>query len=223
MIRALPLAVLAVFSIPTLRAEPKDWEPAIRAFESHDKESPPPEKPILFLGSSSTRMWDLKKSFPDFSTLNRGFGGSELSDTLRYFDRIVLPYRPRAILLYAGDNDIAIGETAAQVVADYKAFAAKVRSKLPDAHFAYLPIKPSLQRWDKWPEMKNANEAIRALTEADSHLHYLDTATPMLGEDGKPKPGLFLDDGLHLNQAGYELWNTIVEPWLKEGLRPAAP
>lgn len=215
MTRAVLLAALAVTPATVLVAKPKDWEPAIRAFEDQDLRATPPRNAALFVGSSSARMWDLAKFFPGVPTINRGFGGSELSDSLRYFDRIVLPFRPRAILLYAGDNDIAGGETAEQVVADYQAFAAKVREHLPDAHFAFLPIKPSLARWDMWPEMNKANEAIRKLTEADGHLHYLDTATPMLGDDGKPRPELFANDGLHLNDAGYQLWTTIVRPWLK--------
>lgn len=215
MLRFLLAAVLAVSATSVLAAKPKDWEPAIKAFEAKDKENPPPKNAALFIGSSSARMWDLEKFFPDVPTINRGFGGSELSDSLRYFERIVLPYGPRAILLYAGDNDIANGESAEQVVADYEAFAAKVRKHLPDTHFAFLPIKPSLARWDKWPEMHKANEAIRELTKADDHLHYLDTATPMLGDDGKPMPELFADDGLHLNDTGYTLWSDLVRPWLK--------
>ena len=212
-------AALLLSLVPITYAKPKDWEPSIKAFEEKDKASAPPKDPILFLGSSSIRGWNLKKSFPDCLTMNRGFGGSELSDSLMYFDRIVLPYRPRAILLYAGDNDINNGESAEQVIADYRAFAARVRAELPKAHFAFVPIKPSLKRWDKWPEMKKANDAIRKLTRADAHLHYLDTATPMLGQDGKPMPPLFKDDGLHLNEAGYQLWNEVVAAWFKEILK----
>jgi lysophospholipase L1-like esterase len=161
-------------------------------------------------------MWDLPSSFPGQPVLNRGFGGSELSDAIRYFDRIVLPYRPRLILLYEGDNDIGNGETPDQVVADYRRFAKLVRTKLPGTHFAFLPIKPSLKRWNLWPEMKRANEAIQQLCAEDDYLHHLDTITPMLGEDGKPMPALFEEDGLHLNPAGYRAWTRVVSSWLAE-------
>jgi lysophospholipase L1-like esterase len=208
-------AILLLAFMPAIYAKPKNWEPSIKAFEEKDKTTPPPENLILFIGSSSIRGWNLKKSFPDLPTLNRGFGGSELSDSIKYFDRIVLPYKPRAILLYAGDNDINNGESSAQVVADYKTFAAKVRTDLPNTHFAFLPIKPSLKRWQLWPGMRSANEAIRKLSEKDPHLHYLDTATPMFGKDGKPMPNLFKEDGLHLTEIGYALWNKVIAPWLK--------
>ena len=194
----------------------KNWDPSIRAFEEADQENPPPASPVLFVGSSSIRMWDLPSSFPDQPVLNRGFGGSELSDAIRYFDRIVLPYRPRLILLYEGDNDIGNGETPDQVVTDYRRFAKLVRTKLPGTHFAFLPIKPSLKRWNLWPEMKRANEAIQQLCAEDDYLHYLDTVTPMLGEDGKPMPALFEEDGLHLNPGGYRAWTRVVSSWLAE-------
>ena len=194
----------------------KNWDPSIRAFEEADRKNPPPASPILFVGSSSIRMWNLPASFPNQPILNRGFGGSEMSDAIRYFDRIVLPYRPRLLLLYEGDNDIGNGETPDQVVADYQRFAHLVRTRLPDTHFAFLPIKPSLKRWNLWPQMARANEAIHRLCEKDSHLHYLDIVTPMLGKDGKPKPALFAADGLHLNAAGYRAWTLVVSSWLAE-------
>ena len=211
----LPTTLLLLTALMSpLSAKPKNWDPSIRAFEKYDAENPHPEKSILFIGSSSVRMWKLKNSFPGLPTMNRGFGGSELSDSLQYFARIVLPYRPKAILLYAGDNDIGNGENAEQVIADYKAFAAKVRSQLPKTHFAFLPIKPSLKRWSLWPEMKKANEAIQKLATADSKLHYIDTVTPMLSEGGTPKKEFFIADGLHMTVDGYKAWTAIVAPWL---------
>ncbi|NIP93114.1 MAG: hypothetical protein GWO24_06505, partial [Akkermansiaceae bacterium] len=188
--------------------------PTIQAFEERDRENPPARDGVLFIGSSSIRRWDLKKSFPDLPAVKRGFGGSELSDSLRYFDRIVFPYRPRAILLYAGENDINNGETAEQVIADYESFAARVRSRLPDTHFAFLAIKPSPVRRDHWPEGSRANQAVRKLAEQDPNLHYLDTATPLLGTDNQPNPDLFHEDELHLSEAGYQIWNNLVRTWL---------
>ena len=196
------------------QAIPTSWEPSIRAFEALDQQSPPPEKPVLFVGSSSIRLWNLKKYFPGLPAINRGFGGSELSDSLHYFDRIVLPYRPRLVLLYAGDNDIALGTSADTVIANYQAFAAKVRSQLPRTHFAFLSIKPSVARHALWPEITRANNAIHRHTESDSSLHYLDIATPMLGDNRQPEPGFFMMDGVHLNRTGYQLWTNIAAPWI---------
>lgn len=198
------------------RATPKDWEPSIKAFEEADREAPPPENPILFLGSSSIRKWDLSSSFPDHFTINRGFGGSELSDAIRYFDRIVLPSHPRIIFLYAGDNDINRNKTAEQVVADYQTFAQLVRSKIPATQFAFIAIKPSIKRWHLWPEMKRANEMIHDLSQAHDNLHCLDIASPMLGPDGKLIREFFEKDGLHLNPAGYRVWTKVVTGWLEK-------
>lgn len=219
---ALFLLVLALMPAALTAAKPKDWEPSIKAFEIKDQKTPPPSDPILFVGSSSIRGWDLKKSFPQLPTINRGFGGSEVSDSIKYFDRIVTPYQPRLILLYAGDNDISNGESAEEVVADYQVFAKLVCSKLPQAHFAFLPIKPSIKRWNLWPEMKKANDAIRKLCENDKHLHYLDTVTPMMGKDRKPIESLFVEDGLHLSKSGYHKWNKVVLAWI-QGVTSAPP
>lgn len=212
LVRPIALLFLAFTALTT--AQPKDWEPAIRKFEEKDKASPPPKGAVLFIGSSSIRGWDLKKSFPGTKTINRGFGGSELADSIKYFDRLVTPCAPTIVLLYAGDNDISRGKTAEQVIADYKTFAALLHKKLPKAHFAFLPIKPSLKRWQLWPEMKKANAAIEKLAKAKPWLHYVDTATPMLQADSKLKPELFVKDGLHLSEEGYALWNKQVQAFL---------
>ena len=213
-VRILIATLLMGILVPLTLANPKDWEPSIQKFEAQDKKSPPPKDPILFVGSSSIRMWDLDKAFPNLPTMNRGFGGSEFSDVIKYFDRIVAAYQPRLILVYEGDNDIGRGKSAAEVTRDFHTFAKLVREKIPGAQLAFLPVKPSLKRWELWPKMKDANAAIEQACAQDNRLHYLDTVTPMLGADGKPKPGLFADDGLHLNEAGYAAWNKVVQQWL---------
>jgi lysophospholipase L1-like esterase len=167
-------------------------------------------------------LWDLAASFPDRDTINRGFGGSELEDSLHFADRIVIPHQPKVIFLYAGDNDIQGGKSAARVVDDYRKFVAKIHAALPQTGIVFLPIKPSLSRWEKWPEMKKANEAILGLSKKNPLLHSLDTAAPMLGQAGRPKPGLFQKDGLHLNRKGYAVWTEVVSDWLKANARAAA-
>lgn len=204
-----------VLTVMNAVAGPERWEEDIAKFEAAAKADPPPKGALLFVGSSSIRMWDLAESFPDCETINRGFGGSELEDSLHFADRIVIPHRPEVIFLYAGDNDIERGKSAARVVKDYRKFVAKIHAALPQTVIVFLPIKPSLSRWGKWPEMKKANEAIQALSKDDPLLHYLDTVTPMLGGNGSPKPGLFLKDGLHLNREGYLVWTKVVRDWLK--------
>ena len=188
---------------------PNRWEKNIRRFEARDKTNPPPKGKILFLGSSSIVRWNTDRLFPDHTTINRGFGGSQISDSLEFADRILLPYRPRTIVFYAGDNDIAAGESPQQILGDYKALVAKVRSELPKTRIIFVAIKPSTSRWKLWPKMKQANEAVAEFCKSEASLEYLDIAAPMLGADGKPKKELLASDGLHLSEAGYELWTSL--------------
>ena len=196
-----------------LAAEP--WEEDIQKFEQSDRQQPPPDHPIVFVGSSTIRLWDLAKSFPDLPAINRGFGGSTVADVVRYVDRIVLRYKPRAIVFYSGDNDIAGGKTPEQVAADFAALHKAIRAELPDVPIVFLPTKPSIQRWQLVEKMRDSNRRIKQLCESDPHLIYVDTATPLLGDDGKPRAELFQSDGLHLNDAGYKLWTSIVKPLLE--------
>ena len=191
------------------------WEGAIQRFEQQDRESSSPKNAILFVGSSSIRMWDLPKCFPDLNVVNRGFGGSQIADSLEFAPRIVLPYRPRIIVFYAGDNDINAGKTPEQVLRDFKAFVKIVRATLPETRIRFIAIKPSVQRWHLVDKMREANALILRFIEADDRLAYVDIDKPMIGEDGKPRAALFLADGLHLNEAGYRLWTSLVRPYLE--------
>lgn len=195
------------------------WEEVIARFEQEDLLNPPPGNPVLFIGSSSARKWDLPKYFPAINAINRGFGGSEIADSLYFADRIVLPYRPRLIIFYAGDNDIARGKTPASVAADFLAFAKKIQGALPNTKILFVAIKPSPSRWKHWPRMKQANDRIAAFCAKSDQLIFIDTAEQMIGTDGKPRKEFFERDGLHLSHRGYLAWSTLVQPHLnKAGL-----
>ncbi len=216
----LALAALLVTG-STTRAQEKHnfarWDKDIAAFEQRDREKRPVQRAILFVGSSSIRLWDLPKYFPGLDVLNRGFGGSEIIDSVHFAPRIVLKYRPRIIVFYAGDNDIAAGKKPEQVARDFRAFIKAVRGELPETKIIYIAIKPSIQRWRLIDRIREANRQIEAICKAGQHLAYLDIATPMLGKDGKPRPELFRRDGLHLNDRGYRLWTALLMPHLKAG------
>ena len=197
------------------------WEAEIRNFEELDRQSPPPANPILFVGSSSIRLWDVDRSFPGLPVLNRGFGGSTVADVVRYADRIVMNYKPRVIVFYSGDNDIAGGRAPEQVSADFAALLKAVRAELPDTRVVFLPTKPSI-RAGPGRKIRDSNRRIQALTKDDPLLIYADTAAPLLGDDGQPRAELYQADGLHLNEKGYELWTAIVKP-LIEKRRPSRP
>ncbi len=196
------------------------WEPSIAAFEKKDAESPPAEHPVVFVGSSSIRMWDLKATHPDLNAINRGFGGSIIADSLYFADRIILPYEPKAIVLYAGDNDIAAEMTPEEVAADFKKLSKLIETKLPGTPLLYIAIKPSVKRWDMWPDMKAANDLIAAYCAETADRYFVDIAPVMLGADGKPKAELFKSDGLHMVPEGYAAWKTVLDPILQKALSP---
>ena len=201
---------------------PEIFAKDIAAFVELDRRNAFPEGGVLFVGSSSIRMWPTRESFPDLPVINRGFGGSYMSDTLHYADKIVLPHSPRVIVLYEGDNDVQDGKSPEDVHGDFVRLVEFVHGKLPKTHLVYIPIKPSIARWEKWPTMQAANAAIEKTCAEDARLHYVDVATPMIGADGKPRGELFLDDGLHMNAKGYAEWSEVIGPLVKTLLKETA-
>jgi lysophospholipase L1-like esterase len=194
----------------------RQWEGDIRAFEQSDSAQKPPPKGILFVGSSSIRMWEtLANDFPDLPVINRGFGGSELHDVVHYANRIVLPYRPRVVVVYAGDNDLANGRKPEQVASDFRRFARTVHRTLPRARIVFVSVKPSPSRWNLADKMRTTNALVRRYVKTDRRLAYADVFTPMLGADGRPRRELFRDDSLHMTPAGYELWTSVIRPYLR--------
>ena len=191
---------------------PSRWEQTIAKFEAQDRDARPPAGGVLFVGSSSIRLWNLHEHFPDLPAINRGFGGSHVEDSLYFADRIVLPYRPRAIVLYAGDNDIAAGKSPQRVLADYRALVKAVHQELPKATITFIAIKPSLKRWALIDKIREANALVRRAAEGDERLSFVDIDKPMLGDDGRPRKDLLAADGLHLSPAGYKLWSDLVRP-----------
>ncbi len=200
------------------------WEKDIAAFEAADAQAPPPKGAILFIGSSSIRLWKtLAQDFPRHRVINRGFGGSQIVDATHFADRIIFPYAPRQIVMYAGANDIDAGKSPEQVTADFLAFAAKVHSRLPKVPIAFISIAGNPARWKEIEQVRAANRLVRALCEADPTLTYIDTASALLGADGLPRPELFVADQLHMSAAGYRLWTRDIAPHLEPEPVPAVP
>ncbi|MEO2016461.1 MAG: GDSL-type esterase/lipase family protein [Fuerstiella sp.] len=204
----LPLLISTTWAAPQKEGR---WEKSVQQFERQMKDGDSKSGSVLFIGSSSIRKWDLPKWFPGHATINHGFGGSEVADSLQLFDRIVKPLQPSMILMYAGDNDIGKGKTAEIVHADFQSFAKRVRTDLaPGTKLAFIAIKPSIKRWSLSDEMARANALIAHDCAADDQLVYVDIWTPMLGQDGKPMADLFIKDGLHLSDKGYAMWTAVV-------------
>ncbi|MET0327622.1 MAG: SGNH/GDSL hydrolase family protein [Luteimonas sp.] len=192
-----------------------EWTADMARFVAEDVATPPPARPVVFTGSSSVRMWEtLATDFPDVAVLNRGFGGSQVRDAVWYADEIALRYKPRQIVLYAGDNDIAEGRSAAQVLADTQTFVARIRDTRPGIPIALLGIKPSPSRASLLGVQREANAALRDWAATQRNIAYIDVFNPMLDADGMPREDLFIADRLHMNAAGYALWKGIVGSYL---------
>jgi lysophospholipase L1-like esterase len=198
------------------------WEKDIAAFAKSDNENPPPKNGVVFVGSSSIRLWDLKKSFPAMPVINRGFGGSHLADVVHFVGMLVIKHQPRLVVLYAGENDIAAGAGPARVSGDFREFVKIVHKELPETEIIYLSIKASVARWKIVGELQTANRLIEEECKKDRLLRFVDVATPLLGDDGKPRRELFAGDGLHLNEKGYVIWASILKPLLERKLAEGA-
>ncbi|HUA66203.1 MAG TPA: SGNH/GDSL hydrolase family protein [Alphaproteobacteria bacterium] len=206
-----------VSSVPRLVAglppQKAIWKPEIRAFETRDKLHPPPQNAVLFIGSSSFRKWSaMAEDFPGIQVINRGFGGSELDDSTAYADRILFPYHPRVVVLYAGDNDLAAGKSPGTVVAEYTDFVSVVHARLPQTRIVFVSIKPSLARWNLREEIVETNRRIAAIH--SDNLAFVDIYSHMLGPDGRPRKELLLSDGLHPSEQCYRLWASLIRPYL---------
>ena len=194
--------------------DPNRWQEAISEFAKLDREQAPPRGANLFVGSSSIRMWDLPEDFPAIATINRGFGGSQLSDALHFLDRLVFRHRPSVVVVYAGDNDVAFGKSASVVTADFRELARRIHEHLPRTRIVYISIKPSLDRWALADTMQRANQAIAEYCDGDQRLRFVDIWQPMLDDRGQPREKWFVEDGLHLNREGYQLWADLLRPHL---------
>ena len=203
-------------SRPVKRHDPKVWEKDIKKFEAADAKAMPAPGSVEFVGSSTIRIWDLKSAFPGLDAFNRGFGGSWSVDCDYYADRIVVKYRPRLVVYYAGDNDIGGGASAASVDRAFEDFVAKVKAGVPGVKIVYLCIKPSIARWNKWPAMRQANAMVKAFAEKTDGVSVVDCSAEMLGEDGRPRKELYRPDGLHMSAAGYEIWNLKLRPVVEQ-------
>lgn len=197
------------------KGDPARWIDEMAAFRKADSLQPPPTRGILFTGSSSIRLWrDLPDRFAGRKVINRGFGGSWLSDVVHYFPDLVLPYRPKTIVVYAGENDVADGRTAEMLASDVDALLALRRKHLPKSKLVFISLKPSPSRAEKLEEVRRANALIRQRLDGEKRAVFVDVFTPMLDTGGKAREELFGPDRLHMNAKGYDLWTQVLAPYL---------
>ena len=201
----------------------KAWEASIRHFKARERLKPIPEEAVVFTGSSSITFWaSLEQDMAPIPVVNRGFGGAKMTDVAHFAEWIVLPCRPRAVVLYAGTNDIAWPRpaTAQEVFNGYKIFVRRVHAALPELPIYYVSICPAPVRWRYWPIVREANRLIQEHAKTDPRLHFIDITGAFLGPDGRPERRLFRSDRLHPNARGYEKWTTQIKPVLLADLFP---
>jgi lysophospholipase L1-like esterase len=212
-------AVTAQSAVSALAPLPAnaDSAPEMNAFLKADQKQMPPAGAVLFMGSSSIRMWDTARDFPEIPTINRGFGGSQIFENTLYVDRLAVPYQPKIIVFCAGTNDLAYGnKSAPQVFQEYKDFVAKVHAALPDTRIVYISVNPTVSRWNLEDATLKVNHLIEEWTFANNSpaekLNFIDSHDVLLTADGQPPANLLRADNLHFNAKGYEAWTAIVKP-----------
>jgi lysophospholipase L1-like esterase len=210
------LVVTTLYTPASAQTAPPFWEDIV-AFKKADAATPPPAASILFVGSSSFTRWtDVQKAFPGYTIVNRGFGGSTLVDVIRYAYDVILPYKPKQVVIYCGENDLAASDTvsAAEVVARFKTLYAIIRQNLPNTTINFVSIKASPSRPQIATRLAEVNKTLKAFLKKEKKAGFIDVNTPMLDAQGRMREDLYVEDRLHMNAQGYTIWQRIIQPYL---------
>ncbi len=189
----------------------------IQAFKKQDSIHFPPKNAILFVGSSSFTKWtDVQDYFPTHTIINRGFGGSTLVDVTRYANDIIIPYQPKQIVIYCGENDLASSDTVTSlhVLNRFKKLFKIIRASFPEVPVAFISLKPSPSREHLWPKMIKANRLIKNYLVSKKQAAFIDVYHKMFSKDGAIMKDIFLEDDLHMNKKGYAIWQKAIAPYL---------
>ncbi len=196
--------------------DPEVWAPTVGGFALEDEIVGRPPGAIVATGSSSMRFWDhrIHDDLAPLTVISRGFGGSNMNDVVHHLDTLVLKHEPRAVMIYEGDNDVALGVPVREILARFESAIRRIHAQDSAIRVYLLSVKPSILRAAMWPDMLAVNAGLQKLADAKDNVRYIDVATPMLNEDGSVRDDLFVGDGLHMNQAGYDIWRNTVAPVL---------
>jgi lysophospholipase L1-like esterase len=210
------VVLLVCIQFFTFAQERPFWK-EIQSFKTSDRVQPPPENAIVFVGSSSFRMWkNLEEDFPGHTVINRGFGGSSLPHVIDYADEIVIPYKPKQVVVYCGENDFMTDTVTSEIVVDrFRQLFSPLRKGIPAAEIVFVSMKPSPSRQHLMPQISAANESIKDFLKRQRHATYVNIWDPMLDSNGAPRKELFLADMLHMNEKGYAIWQKALEPHLR--------
>ena len=190
-------------------------------FIQQDKENSFPINGIMMTGSSSIRMWkSMKEDFPKFPVLNRGFGGATIPEVLHFTGKYIFQHEPQIIVFYCGENDISEGASPEAVFAFFKVFVKVIETRLPKTKLVYISMKPSIARWNLWPQYQAGEKLIKDFVDQNPKIEYMDASISMLGKNGEVKKDIFIEDGLHMNAKGYEGWTNQLKPILEKMYQP---
>ena len=210
------LVFLFFQSVAVNAQQPAPFWSEIQAFKKEDSLHHPPKKAILFVGSSSFRLWkDVNNAFPGYTIINRGFGGSSLPHVIQYANDIIFPYKPKQVVIYCGENDMT-GEnvTSDTVFQRFKNLFTLIRSRLKNVPVVFVSMKPSPSRWHLREKVEKGNALIKEFLATKKKTAFVDVWTPMLNEEGRPREELFVADRLHMNEKGYAIWTEKIRPCL---------
>ena len=195
--------------------DPTRFQQEINTYGTMDQERMPAKGMIIFTGSSSVRLWkNMEKYFPGAGIINRGFGGSQMSDLVFYVNKLIIKYHPKKVFIYEGDNDINDGKTPGQIINDTKKLVKILHTQLPDVLIYFISPKPSISRWKLKDKYVKLNALLKSYCDRKPGIHFIDVWSPMLDKNGKLLPNLFLEDNLHMNEAGYQIWQRAIAPYL---------
>ncbi|MFT4565754.1 MAG: lysophospholipase L1-like esterase [Saprospiraceae bacterium] len=213
----LSITLVFFFLLHSISAQdPLRFEKEIRVFSEDDK-SIHRDKIIVFTGSSSVRLWtSLQTDFPEYNIINRGFGGSHMSDLLYYSDQLIIQYKPEKVFIYEGDNDISAEEPRQDILKEAKDLVEKIWEVSPDTKIYFISPKPSVARWGLRGKYEQFNYALSLWTLLKSNVTFIDVWTPMLNNEGEVMPDLFIGDNLHMNAKGYKIWADVIAPYLED-------
>ncbi len=198
-----------------LTPDPLRLQKMVKRFTWQDAKNSFPAKSLLFIGSSSIYRWKTALAFPDYPVVNRGLPGAEISDINYFYDKLVGKYHAAVIVFYCGDNDIAAGKNANQILTDFKTFTNHLRAQNNNPMLIFLAIKPSPLRWTLWDKMAETNQQIQRYCAESRQCKFIDTATVLLNDEGQPDQSLFAADGIHLNREGYGVWIKLLKKQLQ--------
>ena len=175
------------------------------------------KKLVVFAGSSSIRMWkDVQDYYPKFNVINNGFGGSQFSDMIYFYNKLITKQKPDYLFIYEGDNDIAENKKTSEIYRDFKTVVKKVKSDLPDTKVIFISPKPSIARWNQKKDYEMLNKKMeRYCRKKKDNIEFANVWPVMLDINGNLFQDIFIEDGLHMNKKGYDLWNKVISIYLQ--------